>query len=163
MGAKRSVYLGTVAVVPRADLKRHLERPMAEEVSDTALRSHLQSVLSLAKAPSREAAAPNDCALDVFVAKHQGGEAWEFSIGELGLPLFWRPAVEVASRLYTLRNNKPIATVHIKKCLPWREFIGRLFSVRGLWGFQSPFTREDISRLVDEALFESLSRVRAKL
>lgn len=159
MRDKRNVYLGTVAVVPRGDFKRHLERSM--DTSEAALQSHLQTVLSLPKAPPKQHASAEDCAIDVFVAKHQGGEAWDVTAGDLGLPLFWRPTVEVSSRFYTLQSNKDITTVHVKKRLPWGEYLNRLFSLRGYFSFRSPFTHQDMTQLLDEALLEVLGRIRS--
>jgi len=161
MRDKRPVYLGTVAVVPRADFKRHFERPV--ETSDTALQSHLQAVLALAKAPTKQEAGAEDCAIDVFVAKHRGGETWDANVGDFGLPLFWRPAVEVISRLYALRSGKDITTIRVKKRLPWGEYFSRIFSVRGYLSFRSPFTHQDMTDLLDEALLEALGRIRSSV
>ena len=129
--------------------------------SDAALKSHLQEVLSLPKAPPKQQASPDDCAIDVFVAKHQGGEAWDLTAGDLGLPLFWRPSVEVSSRLYALQSNKDITTVHVEKHLPWGEYLNRLFTLRGYFSFRSPFTHQDMTHLLDEALLEVLGRMRS--
>lgn len=131
------------------------------DTSDAALQSHLQAVLSLPKAPAKHQASPEDCAIDVFVAKHQGGEAWDLGAGNLGLPLFWRPSVEVSSRFYALQSNKDITTVHVRKHLPWSEYLNRLFSLRGYISLRSPFTHQDMTHLLDEAMLEVLGRIRS--
>jgi hypothetical protein len=159
--AKTNVYLGTVAVVPRADLKRHFERPMEPPQTDNSLQLHLESVLSLPKAPADPAS--GDRAIDVLVAKHQGGEAWEGSVGDWWLPILWRPSVEVSTRLYALKDKKHIATFHVKKCLAWREYFSRIFTLSRYFSFRSPFTNEDMATLLDEALVESLARVNSSL
>jgi hypothetical protein len=155
------VYLGTVAVVPRSDIKRHLERPMFDGPSDPALQAHLESVLSLPRASEISQPDTADCGLDVFVAKHQSGEAFDVAAGDFGFPLFWRPAVEVSTRVYALRNKKPITTFHVTKRLSWSEYFNRLLSVRHLLSFSSPFTHQDMVELLDDALFETLTRVKA--
>ena len=157
--AKTNVYLGTVAVVPRADLKRHFERPMDPPQTESALQSHLESVLSLPKAPANVGG--SDRALDVLVAKHQGGEAWEGSVGDWWIPLLWRPSVEVSARLYALKDKQHIATFHVRKRLGWREYFSRMFTLSRYFSFRSPFTREDMIGLLDEALVETLTRVKA--
>jgi hypothetical protein len=159
--AKTSVYLGTIAVVPRSDLKRHFERPMGPPQTESSLQLHLESVLSLPKAPADPSG--SDCAIDVLVAKHQGGEAWEGSVGDWWIPLLWRPSVEVSTRLYALKDKKHIATFHVKKRLPWREYFSRMFTLSRYFSFRSPFTKEDMTSLLDEALVETLGQVKASI
>lgn len=160
---KKRVFLGAVAVVPRADLKRHIERPFEGTSSDTALQSHLEAMFQLPAPPPPSQISARDYAIDVFVAKHQIGEAFEFSFSEYGFPLFWRPTIEVSSRVYSLHNSKAVSVQHVKKRLRWGEYFNRVFSFRGVFGFKSPFTHEDMTRLLDEALIETLEKSRARL
>jgi hypothetical protein len=156
---KRKVYLGTVGVVPRDDLKRHIEELTAEGM-DAALRSHLEEVLSLPKAPPPDQATAEDLALDMFLAKHQIGEFSEFFAGDLCLPLVWRPKVKLSSRLYAVRTGKPVRSFHVTKRLAWVTYFGRVFSLRGIFGTGASFTAADMTALIDEALIELLTQVR---
>lgn len=150
-------------MVPRSDIKRHLERPFDGATSDARLQSHLESAFHLQNPPPPGEVSANDYAIDVFVAKHQSGEAFDVSFGEYGFPFFWRPAIEVSSRVYSLRNKKAVSVQHVKKRLGWGEYVNRIFSLRGVFGFKSPFTHEDMTRLLDEALIETLEKSRARL
>lgn len=161
--SKKRVFLGSVGVVPRADLKRHFEQPLAGTSADAALQSHLEATFRFPEPPPPSQIGMHDYAIDFFVAKHQSGEAWEFSLGEHGFPLIWRPAVEVSSRIYSLRTKKAIVEMHIKKRLRWREYLSRVFSFGAFFGLRSPFTHADLTRLLDEAVIETLERAKAKL
>ena len=83
---KPRVFLGVIAVVPRTDLKRHLEQEglLEHESLDSALRRHLTEIISLPPADRVEGPLPTDLVLDVlippggacFVRGHLNDEIW---------------------------------------------------------------------------------------
>jgi hypothetical protein len=154
------LYLGAVAVVPRSDLMRQFELPMADGPADEALRTHIESVVSLPKANGSK---ESGHALDILISKHHGGRGFEGTAGDFWLPFLWRPTVEVSARLYALKGRKTLATVTAQKRMAWGEFFGRLLSIKHLLSFSSPFTRHDMINLLDEALFETLTQIKEKV
>jgi hypothetical protein len=157
-----ALYLGAVAVVPRSDLTRHFELPMVGGPADDALRAHVESVVSLPRTPQGNEG-ESGRALDILISKFQGGGFFEGTAGDFWLPFFWRPKVEISARLYTVKGRKTLATVTATKRMAWRAFLGRVASVGHLFSFSSPFTRQDMTDLLDEALFDALIQVKEKL
>lgn len=161
--SRKRLFIGSVGVVPRCDLKRYLEERPSGVSTDAALQSHLQQVLQLQSPPPESEIDRYDYAIDIFVAKHQSGESGHVQFGEYGIPFLWRPMVEVRSRLYALQSGKSLMTLRVKRHMPWSEYLDRSFSFKGLFGWTSAFRNDDLSRLLDEALIQTLEKVRTRL
>ena len=158
---KPRVFLGVLAVAPRTDLKRHLdEKGLFEDANfDTALRQSLTEIFSLAPAQSVSSPLSSDLVLDVVIPKFQSGDAGVVSLEEIGFPIFWRPKVTVASRLYSLTTQKTKATFSVTEKMKWRQYLGRVFSWRGFLGFRPVFDRKDIEYLLYQACGKLLAKM----
>ena len=147
---KPRVFLGTLAVAPRADIKRHLDQwgMFKSEDLDSSLRKHLKEIFSLP--PANEVGEPesNDLVLDIVVPKFQSGDAWDFSLGDFGIPLMWRPKITVSSRLYYLKSEKTKATFSVTEKMKFgqylRETLINLISLR-IIGDSAVLLMEDCS------------------
>ena len=150
---KPRVFLGVLAVAPRTDLKRHFDEWGLFEVAnlDGALRSGLTGIFSLAPVQSVESPLAGDLVLDVVIPKFQSGDAWDVSLGEIVFPVFWRPKVMVASRLYYLKTKKTKATFAVTEKMKWSEYFKRILTLRAFFRFQPVFDRKDIEYLLYQA------------
>jgi len=159
---KPKVYLGTVAVAPRRDIKRHIDQwgEFRHEDIDTSMRATLTGIFDLPSAQNVENPKENDLVLDEMVPKFQSREALDVSLGDIDFPLIWRPKVEMASRLYSLKTGKTIHTAGIVAKLPWRDYFSRLFSWRGLFRFGPTFDANDLEQLLYRACMKLLTELR---
>lgn len=156
------VYLGTVAVVPRKDIKRFLDQcaMLRDESFDTSLRTTLQEIFALPPAGEVAAATSTDLGLDVLIPSFQSGDYWDVSLGVIVFPIFWRPKITVASRLYYLKSGKTKHTFLVTQKLTWREFLSRLFTWRAFLRLQPMFDAKDMDRLLYLACHKVLNKLR---
>lgn len=150
---KPRVFLGVLAVAPRTDVKRHLdEKGVFEDADlDSTLRQSLVEIFSLAPVQTVTSPLPTDFVLDVVIPKFQSGDVWDVSLGEIAFPIFWRPKVTVASRLYSLTTQKTKATFSVTEKMKWGHYLGRIISWRAFFRFRPVFDRKDIEFLLYQA------------
>lgn len=153
------VFLGTLAVAPRTDLKRDLEAG-GQKVADLHLELQrvLAEIFSLPLASDLTAPWSTDLALDVFVTRFQSGGALG-GILELGgsvLPMFWLwvPKIELSARLYRVVGHQ-VAAFRVRQRIGWRELLRRFFSGRGF-----VFNWQDLEGLMYLASDRVLAKVR---
>jgi hypothetical protein len=159
---KPRVFLGTLAVVPRTDLKRHIDQwgVFRNEDLESPLRATLQEIFALPPASAVVAPLPTDLGLDVLIPSFQSGDYWDVSLGEIAFPLFWRPKVTVACRLYYLGSQETKRTYSVTQKMGWGEFIGRQLTWRAIFRFRPTFGAEDLNRLVYLACHSLLVKLR---
>ena len=158
---KPRVFLGTVAVAPRSDIKRHIEdwSLFGSHDLESSLGRTLREIFSLPSACEVTDPLPNDLGLDVVVPRFQSGEYVDVSLGDVGFPIIWRPKVTVASRLYYLRTDKTKKTFSVTVKMNWREYFSRVFSWRGVFRFRPLFGPSDLEHLTYRACVELVSRM----
>lgn len=159
------VFLGVLAVAPRTDLKRHFdEKGLFEDANlDTALRQSLTEIFSLAPVHSVTVPLATDLVLDVVIPHFQSGGAWDVSLGEIGFPIFWRPKITVASRLYSLTTQNTKATFSVTEKMKWGQYLSRIISWRAFFGFRPVFDRKDIEYLLYQACFKLLVKMQKEI
>ena len=147
---KPRVFLGVLAVAPRSDIKRHLDQwgMFKNEDLDSSLRQNLKEIFSLPSAQSVEDPKKTDLVLDVVVPKFQSGDAWDLSLGEIGIPLMWRPKITISSRLYYLNTEKTKETFSVTEKMKFSHYVGRLFTLRGIFRFRPVFDSRDMEYLL---------------
>ena len=107
---KPRVFLGVIAVVPRTNITKVDEWGMFQsEDLASALCDSLFEIFSLPAASSVNNLKESDFVIDVIIQKYQSGDIWSVDLGEIGSPIFWRPKVEVRSRIYELATNRKIS------------------------------------------------------
>ena len=121
---RRRVFLGVVAVVPRKDFKRHVERLHSSLDSDEVLQRHLAATFQLPLPPPAAEATAHDYVMDLVVVRHQLGEASELSLDAVGLPLLWRPHVEIRSRIRALAGGRTVLELSARRRMPWESSFG---------------------------------------
>ncbi|MEM1199356.1 MAG: hypothetical protein AAGI06_08625, partial [Pseudomonadota bacterium] len=115
---KPRVYLGTLAVVPqRYDLSAFINNTINFQKSglDEKLQEALEELFSLPLISERTSPRAGDLAMDVFVSEYQRGGVLDMHVVELPTPLFWRPKVTVAARLYDIDKNYTKYTCTVTK------------------------------------------------
>ena len=158
---KPRIFLGTLAVAPRADIKRHLDQwgMFKNEDLDSSLRQNLKEIFSLPSASEVGEPKSNDLVLDVVVPKFQSGDAWDLSLGDFGIPLMWRPKVTVSSRLYYLKSEKTKATFSVTEKMKFGQYISRLFTWRAFLRFRPVFDSKDMEYLLYQACHKLLLKM----
>jgi hypothetical protein len=158
---KPRIFLGTLAVVPRADIKRHLDQwgMVKNEDLDSSLRQNLKEIFSLPPANEVHEPKSNDLVLYVVVPEFQSGDAWDLSLGDFGIPLMWRPKVTVSSRLYYLKSEKTKATFSVAEKIKLGQYISRLFTWRAFLHFRPIFDPKDMEYLLYQACHKLLLKM----
>ena len=130
------------------------------ESFDDALRAALEGIFTLP--PASEVTAPNstDLGLDVLIPSFQSGDYWGLSLGDIGVPIFWRPKVTVVCRLYYLKSQKTKRTFSVTQKMPWGEFVSRQLTWRAIIRFRPTFDTEDMKRLLYAACHSLLNKLR---
>lgn len=158
---KPRVFLGTLAVAPRSDIKRHLDQwgMFKSEDLDSSLRQNLKEIFSLPSADEVVEPKSNDLVLDVVVPMFQSGDAWDLSFGEIVIPLMWRPKLTVSSRLYYLKSEKTKATFSVTEKMRFGQYISRLFTWRAILRFRPVFDSKDMEYLLYQACQKLLMKM----
>lgn len=159
---KKRVYMGRVGVVPRKDFKRHIEELQPGPDSGEFLRAHLESSFELPLPPPAAEATDADYVLDIFVLRHQRGEAAEVIGGDFWIPMLWRPEVEVRGHVHALRSGRTLIDLRVRKAMAWGAFLRYSLNPRVYLGFSGP-PMDHLRRLLDEAVLEILEVAAAKL
>lgn len=161
---KPRVFLGTLVVVPRSDIKRHIDQRgwSRREDLEIPLQTNLRETFSLPVASEVSDPLPTDLGLDVYIPSFQSGDAAGFSL-DLGVPIFWiflwRPKVTVTCRLYYLQSQETKDVYSVTQKMPWREYASRLFTWRAIFRFRPIFSAEDLNRLLDLACHSLLNKL----
>lgn len=156
--------MGEIYVVPRTDIKRHLENRIlgepgrAKNVSDS-LYDALINVFDIPRADGLEIVEKSDLGLDIVVPHHQLGDIFGLELGGLSLAGFWRPKIDVSARVFKLHSGKTVRTETVRVKMPWREFSRRALSWRGLLGLAPMFEAPDLEKLLCEGCLELLTRL----
>lgn len=159
---KPRVFLGTLSVVSRTDIKRHIDQWGAgHNVNlDDPLHATLREIFALPLACEVSDPATSDLGLDVRIPDFQLGDYWDIALGEIGLPVFWRPKITVACRLYHLQTQKTERSFSVTQKMPWGVFLGRMFTWRALVRWRPPFDADDMNRLLYLACHRLLDKLR---
>lgn len=155
------MFLGSLAVAPRDDFKRWFESKIRYGVSDmdAAMRQSLQEVFPLPSIDSVTEHQDGDLVLDVVVLHFQSGSTFVLDSGVPFLPIFWRPRVEVKSRLYKLKTGETVQTFAAKQKMPWREFTSRSLNPELAFGISQPFDSNDLKVLLYKACLKLLEKM----
>lgn len=161
----RQVFLGQVAVIPQTSFTRSFEIlsecSMAQDL-DAELKKYLIDWLDMPTIPTYDeitTANTNNLAIDVFVCGYRTGLGLWASIFGLSAIIFWRPKVELRSRLYQIATNQTINTFSINKKMRWPQFFRRLCSIRYLL-FDRYLARPiDMEALLGEALIDLMQQI----
>ena len=156
------VFVGTLGVATGRSLARHLEG-LAGAVPpslDRTLQAELNELFPMPLAATVDAARPTDLAFDVTIQSYRLGSATDMSLGAVGLPLYWRPKVRLAARLYLLQSGKTRAAFRITQRMPWTVYLNRVLSWRVLVGLEPPSRRSDLEQLLRQAAERLMARLR---
>lgn len=156
------LLLGTLSIATGGNLVRYLERLPGgtPPALDRALLVELAEWLSYPMAASVEAPRTTDMAVDVALQGFRFGSAADLSLGTADLPLYWRPNIRLAARLYHLQSNKTKTTVHVTQKMPWFVYLNRALSWRVLVGLEQPARRSDMEALLRQACDKLTTRLR---
>jgi len=157
------LYLGSLTVAPRTDLKRHVDQwdILCQENIDSSLRKRLVEIFELPPANMIKQPTDADLGLDVVVPKFQSGDMVDIALGDFGFPLMWRPQVEVAARIYRIDTGKTVLTASSKSRITWKQYFSRLFTLRAFLRLRPLFDAKDLDFLLHQACLDLLKKLRA--
>lgn len=155
------VFAGTLRVVSGRNLVRQLESLSSAVPSDMdhALLGDLQAVISLPPISTADSPQPSDMAFDVVLQSYRLGCSADLSLGTVGIPLYWRPRVRVAARLYQLQSNKTKKTFALTQCMSWAQYFQRILSWKVFIGLEPVAGRGDMQILLRQAGERLLARL----
>lgn len=156
------LFLGALSITTGRNLIRHLERlpDGAPPALDRALLVELAELLPFPMAATVEAPRSTDMAFDVVLQGYRFGSATDLSLGTVGLPMYWRPKIRLAARLYHLQSNKTKTMFHVTQKMPWSGYLSRVLSWRVLMGLEYPGRRGDIEALMRQASEKLVTQLR---
>lgn len=157
----RRLFLGTLSVAS-GSLVRNLEGLVGtpSPTLDRALLAELSDLLALPKADTVDSPSASDIGVDVALQSYWSGSATDFSLGAVGLPLYWRPKVRLAAKLYGLQSKQLRDAFHVTRRMPWSIYLLRVLSWRVLLGLEHPARRSDLEFLLRQATESLLVRLR---
>lgn len=159
---KPRIYLGSLAVAPRTDLKKQTDQwgMFKQEDLDSSLRQNLKDIFSLPLASDISNPRDNDLVLDIVIPKFQSGDALDLSLGDIGIPLIWRPKLTLSSRLYSLKSEKTIATFSVTEKMRLGQYLSRFLTWRAFLHFRPLFDSKDMEYLLYQACHRLLLKMR---
>ena len=160
-GESPRLFVGTLSVAS-GDIVRHLEGlgGTPPPALDRALLVELSELLHLPKADTVDTPLATDMAFDVALQDYRFGSATDFSLDTVGLPMYWRPRIRLAARLYHLQSRQLKSTFRVTERMPWSKYLNRLLSWRVLVGLEHPARRGDLEELLRHAAQRLVKRVR---
>lgn len=159
---KSRVFLGALSVVPRTDMKRHLDEwGLVRKVElDSSLRASVQEIFSLPPACGETNPMTSDLGLEVFITSFQSGDFRVIDLGEIGFPVLWRPKVTVVGRLYFLKSLETKCTCSVTQKMAWSKYVERIFSWRAVSRLEPIFDTEDINHLLYLSCYHLLKKLK---
>jgi len=160
---KPRVYLGTIAIVPRKDIKRFIENFPADTDPrlESAFHGTLREIFALPPPPPADDIRKTDLCIDINMPGYNTGEASELHLWDLGVPLIWRPKIELRARLRRLSNRKTVKIVSITERPAWREYLSQVFFWRTVFVQRRVFDEADMEVLLNRASLRLLERIAA--
>jgi hypothetical protein len=157
---RERVYIDSLVVAPRDEISKIDEWGIFESIDlEGSARERLVEIFQLHHISERIGVEKNDLALDVVVINLQGGEFGGVHATGFFLPLFWRPKVQIRSRLYFIESNKNKASFSVNVKMPWKEYVSRLFTFNGLIRYKPLFDFNDIDTLLTKGSLELMKKM----
>ncbi|USH03785.1 hypothetical protein K6Q96_07275 [Grimontia kaedaensis] len=163
---KPRVYLDSIFVVPSESLTSIDEWGMflKTENFESSIRKELEEIFNLPHVSSAENESGNDLGLQVAVVSYRGGEFLDFTMPPAHVPIFWRPKIEVHSRLYFLKDDKTFKTFKAVERYSWSDFTRRTLTINGLLLRYKPlYNNKDIENLLVKACFVLVGKMKSSL
>ncbi|MDO3381202.1 hypothetical protein [Gilvimarinus algae] len=150
---KPRVYLDKMLVASRDEFEKTDEWGIfkSEDLED-GVREKLDGIFCLPPISTRQDSKKSDLALELVVLKVRGGEFEGVDFGLLGFaPIFWRPKIELAARLYYLDSGKTHSTYKAKEIMRWGEYFSGVFSLRGFFRYKPIFGPKNLEPILYKA------------
>jgi hypothetical protein len=105
----------------------------------------------------------SDLAVDVFLSNYRAGQAISGDIGDIPIGFFWRPKIELASRVYSAKSRTEKLALRLTYKMPWSLFLKRILSPRFLF-LPVPIARtEDAEWLLANGLIKMFKQIRRRI
>lgn len=155
------VFLGTLAVVPREDIKWVLEDMFGDPGSEIEgfLHDQLEEIFALPQASTADPVLESDLCIDVYIPGFHSGSADMLQVTHWHVPLFWRPKIELRARLYRLHDRKLIKTFMVTEKPTLREFWSAALSWRSVFGSGEAFDEKDLAYLLNRGAVRLLQKI----
>ena len=161
--SKPRVFLGSLVVLPRTDLKRYLEWSGTGTEVDEKLRSKLVELISLPPADQLLEPRDNDLCLDVAIPAFQSGSGALSHLGGEALPLVWRPRITVIGQLRQISTGRTHSHAKVTHKMPWSRFLAGSLNWRLIFLELTGASPAQMQALLHEACIKLLQRLRKTL
>jgi hypothetical protein len=160
------VYLDSIHVAPRGYFETYDEWGWFKKSEDfeDGIRDAIEDIFKLPHITSESDVRKTDLGLQVVVLKYQGGEFDFVNINSFVIPFFWRPKIEIRSRLYYLKSQKTFSEFKIVEKVSLSNYLKRLISINGLILRYKPlYNKEDMVHLLLIGSITLINKMRSKL
>lgn len=153
--------MNSIKVIPKSDLS-FVEKWVYNELEnlDATLRDRLAELITLPHISTVREAEADDLAIDIVVPKYGTGDWGHASIGDIGFPLFWRPRIKIAARIFEVHTDKTVSTYSLVQKMPWPYYFGRIFRLASWFSIRSGFKPEDFEYMLTMGLMRLLDKMR---
>jgi hypothetical protein len=161
---KPTLYIGEISVVPRKDLRRHIDQLgfFKRENIESGIQQSLLNLFSFPSIEERNTYNKKDMALDVIVSKHQLGECL-IPDGDIFIPIFWRPQVQIISRIYNISSGETQTFITITEKMKWCDFIKKLFAYQFSFKMNPAFNQKDMDILLYRGCLKILKKIKKQI
>ena len=158
------VFLNSIKVIPKSDLT-FVEKWVFNEFEnlDVRLRARLAELLALPHISSVSEPRDDDLAIDIVVPKYATGSWGHANLGKIGLPMFLRPKLTIASRLFEAGTDQTVATFAVDQKMPWLYYFRRIFRLDSWLGSDSGFKSEDFEYMLIPGLMKLIDQMRKSI
>ena len=155
------MFIGTLAVVPREDIKTVLEDMFGDSGIETEgfLHDQLEEIFALPHAATAAPVLDSDLCIDVYIPGFHSGSTDALDLAYWAVPLFWRPKIELRARLYRLHDRRLIKTFRVTEKPTLREYWSAAFSWRTVFGNGEAFDQGDLANLLNRGAVRLLQKI----
>lgn len=130
---------------------------------EEGLRKSLRELINLPTIDKLQSPEKRDLVFEMVVVNYRGGEFDGLNGGDIFIPIFWRPMVEVKARLYNFISEKTVHIAHAKVKVPWKTYLSRAVSLNGIFRFKPLFGSDDMEVMLCKATIDVLEKLTKKL
>ncbi|MEI8608891.1 hypothetical protein P4S70_07570 [Enterovibrio sp. Hal110] len=163
---KPRVYLDSIFVVPRGELTSSDEWGFlaSAESFEESIRAELGEIFNLPHISTASEVTRRDLGLQVAVVGYRGGELVDAGLHPISVPIFWKPKIEIHSRLFYLDSQKTFKKYKVVERFSWSDFVGRSMTLNGLFFRYKPlYNNKDMENLLLKACFRLVEKMKSSL
>lgn len=160
------MYLDSIHVASRGDIETCDEWSWFKksESFEDGIKYAMEDIFKLPHISTESDIRKNDLGLQVAIVNYQGGDFDTVSLSSLVIPFFWRPKIEIRSRLYYLKSQNTFSEFEIVERVSLSNYLKRVISINGLILRYKPlYNKEDMVHLLLIGSIRLVNKMRSKI